>query len=494
MSTTTMMGNLGCFVDESNIISFQMGDTPISGMDFPGYAESAPILPCSDTQWSSLQGANSTFNILYRGINNRKCEEIEMDIKQNRLLPRLINKQVNMLYGQGLMPYLPVLSEDGKFKRQWIQLPAVSTWLDSWKTQGLESDYKETAKACIKNFYTFGDYFIKWRFTQGKSIGSTPVSGFEILENKHCRLATTRKDVASALISYSDLRFIALGKWGYGVSNYMFYPRFQMSDVANYNFAAIGHYRQKAVGEFYGINETHQGTQPYIKGSNSTAKYINSFLKNSLAAKLHIIIPNAWIESKRAQITKICAENKKRAAKGTPLLTYNNIEVGTDFLESSLIEYINSEMRKISGYLSGEDNQGKAYATISYYNNSKGTEERWKIETVDMKYKEYIESLISYDKRADEVLLSSVGLDPSISSVSKDGVISKSGADVYYNYLIYLMQLNPEDEICSEPFNQALQLNFPKLYAQGYRLGFYRETPARQEEVAPSNRINQQQS
>ena len=101
--------------------------------------------------------------------------------------------------------------------------------------------------------------------------------------------------------------------------------------------------------------------------------------------------------------------------------------------------------------------------------------------------------MIAYDKRADEVLLSSVGLDSSISSVSKDGVISKSGADSYYNYLIYLMSLTPEDEICCEPFNLAIKVNFPDLYNAGYRIGFYRELPERQENIAPDNRLNQQQ-
>lgn len=79
-------------------------------------------------------------------------------------------------------------------------------------------------------------------------------------------------------------------------------------------------HREKSVSEFYGVNETHEGTKAYIKGSNDTANYINSFLKNSLAAKIHIIIPNAWAESKRAQITKICNENKERKSKNEPLL------------------------------------------------------------------------------------------------------------------------------------------------------------------------------
>ena len=87
-----------------------------------------------------------------------------------------------------------------------------------------------------------------------------------------------------------------------------------------------------------------------------------------------------------------------------------------------------------------------------------------------------------------------MGLDASISAVSKDGVISKSGSDSYYNYLIYIMSLTPEDEVCAEPLNQALRMNFPQLYADGVRIGFYREVPQRQEDIEPQNRLNRQQS
>ena len=151
------------------------------------------------------------------------------------------------------------------------------------------------------------------------------------------------------------------------------------------------------------------------------------------------------------------------------------------------------ELRKIGNYLSGADNQGKAYSSISFTDSS-GNEQQWKIETIDLKYKEYIEALISYDKRAEEALLSSVGLDASISAVGKDGVISKSGSDAYYNYLIYIMSLTPEDEICAEPFNLTLRLNFPHLWKQGYRIGFYREVPQRQEDISPKDRLNKQQA
>lgn len=484
-----MLGNYGCYIDDSNVISFQLGNGPISSVLQPDPA--FPVFKDGyypDMQWQSIQG----FQVCSRGFNNRKCEEVASDIKKNRLLPRLITKQVNMLYGHGPGVYKYVFQE-GKLQKEWQECPEVMDWLMSWKERGIESDYQEFAKTCIKNYYYFRDYFAKFRFTVGKSRGKLPIAGLEALENKHCRLATTKKDVAMDVVYYKDFRHIAVGQWGYGTSTFRIYPKFNLVEVDKYQFAAISHHREKSVDEFYGVNETHQGTKSYIKGSNDTADYINSFLRNSLAAKIHIIIPNAWLESKRNQITKLCTENKIRAKNNEKLLVYNGIEIGTEFKESTLLVYLQSELRKISSYLSGADNQGKAYATISF-KTGQGEEERWKIETVDLKYKEYIDALISYDKRADEVLLSSVGLDSSISSVSKDGVISKSGADAYYNYLIYILSLTSEDEICTEAFNQAIQINFPHLYKQGYRIGFYREVPARQEDVSPKDRINKQQS
>lgn len=488
MSKLEMTGNIGCYIDDDSVISFQMGDNIQSSARSSDLLFNNPASVGPDLIWHSIKG----FNVASRGRNNMKCEEITADIKNNRLLPTLIRKKVNMLYGRGLAVYKTVFA-DGKYKREWVENEAIGKWLDSWKNAGLESDAKEVAKAIIKNYYYFSDFFVKWRFTVGKQFGAIPVAGLEIMENAQCRLATQRKDVATSLTYYNDFKHIAVGRWNYGISNYQIYHKFNVADIAKYRFAAISHHREKSVDEFYGVNETHQGTKTYIKGSNDTAGYINSFIKNSLAAKIHIIIPNAWIQSKRAQITNLCEENKKRKADNKDLLKLNGIELGISFKESTLMKYVKSEMRNISKYLSGMDNQGKAYSTISF-KNGQGEEERWKFEVVDLKYKEYIDALISFDKRADEVLLSSVGLDSSISSVSKDGVISKSGSDAYYNYLIYLMSLTPEEEVCAEPFNLALQVNFPALYKEGLRIGFYREIPNRQEDIKPNDRLNQQQS
>lgn len=483
-----LYGNAGNYIADGNVLSFQIGEGQqlfnTAGMLMP--QENRSYL--HEHQWLSVNG----YQVCMRGVNNNLCDEVTTEIKQNRLLLRLYSKEIKMLYGNGPCAYMQTV-EDGKMKREYTALPEWDEWLNTWQERGMETTAQEFAKTNIKNFYYFGDFFCKFRFARGKRLGMMPVAGMESVENKHCRLATTRQDIAYEQISYSDFRHIAVGRWSYGLGNYKIYPKFALSEVDNYLYAAVSHHREKSVDEFYGVNETHQGARPYILGSNSTATYINSFLRNSLAAKIHIVIPNAWVVSKRSQLTKLCEENKLRKSKDKDLVKYNGIEIGTEYRESLLVEYMRLELRKIGDYLSGAENQGKAYSSISFMDAS-GHEQQWKIETIDLKYKEYIDSLIAYDKRTEEALLSSVGLDASISAVSKDGVISKSGSDSYYNYLIYIMSLTPEDEICAEPFNIALKLNFPELYKRGYRIGFYREVPQRQEDISPKDRLNNQQA
>lgn len=483
-----LYGNAGNYIADGNVLSFQIGEGQqlfnTAGMLMP--QENRSYL--HEHQWLSVNG----YQVCMRGVNNNLCDEVTTEIKQNRLLPRLYSKEIKMLYGNGPCAYMQTV-EGGKMKREYTALPEWDEWLNTWQERGMETTAQEFAKTNIKNFYYFGDFFCKFRFARGKRLGMMPVAGIESVENKHCRLATTRQDIAYEQINYSDFRHIAVGRWSYGLGNYKIYPKFALSEVDNYLYAAVSHHREKSVDEFYGVNETHQGARPYILGSNSTATYINSFLRNSLAAKIHIVIPNAWVVSKRSQLTKLCEENKLRKSKDKDLVKYNGIEIGTEYRESLLVEYMRLELRKIGDYLSGAENQGKAYSSISFMDAS-GHEQQWKIETIDLKYKEYIDSLIAYDKRTEEALLSSVGLDASISAVSKDGVISKSGSDSYYNYLIYIMSLTPEDEICAEPFNLALRLNFPELYKQGYRIGFYREVPQRQEDISPKDRLNNQQA
>ncbi len=486
MSRIEMLGNLGAYVDDENVITFNIGASTTSDLkrDRGGDTVRSVFVPT----YLNVEG----YKVCSRGSDNKSCERIEVDIKRNRLLPRLIDKQIKLLYGKGILPYTEGI-QGNKVVREWKHVPEITAWLEGWTDNGMEQSYSDFALAVIKRFYYFRDFFVKFRMSRGKAIGKYPIAGMELLENKNCRLATKKEDVVRDTVLYNDFRFVMFGDWQKGASKYKVYPLFRISEIDNYEYAAISHHRESSVGDFYGLNETHEGVKTFLKTSNELPTYIDSFLSNSLAAKIHVIIPHAWVESKRKQVRLLCEENKQREKNKKELFKYNGIDIGTEYKESLVIQFINKELRQLSEYLSGAENQGKAYATYSFREGHNKEEERWKIETIDLKYKEYISSLIEYDKRVDEVLISAVGIDSSISAVSKPGMISKSGSDAYYNLMIYLLALTPDDEKCAEPFNLALQINFPELYNQGIRLGFYREIPSRQEEVSQQNRLNEQQ-
>ena len=237
-SNLKMVGNFGCYLDDDNVISFQIGDRPMASV-----LEPDPMFPLSEEVFRIRSAEHPGIPGVQPWLQQHEMRGNRVRHKEEPASARLITKQVNMLYGHGLAVYKPAIV-DGKLLKQWVDCPEIMDWLNSWEQRGLESGYKEVAKSIIKNYYYFRDCFVKWRFTKGKARGTMPVAGLESMENKHCRLATTKKDVATDVVYYRDFRYIAVGRWGYGTSTFRIYPKFSFSELANYRFAAISHHRE----------------------------------------------------------------------------------------------------------------------------------------------------------------------------------------------------------------------------------------------------------
>lgn len=159
-SNIEMQGCLGVYVNDSSVISFQLGEGSMQDALQRNRTVSVnPVALEGQVRWLTVKG----YNIASRGWNNLKCQEVASDIKHNRLLPRLITKQVNMLYGSGPAVYKTELI-DNKVKRTWIMEPSIQRWLESWEQNGMEQGYRAFAKQNIKNYYYFRDFFVKWRF------------------------------------------------------------------------------------------------------------------------------------------------------------------------------------------------------------------------------------------------------------------------------------------------------------------------------------------
>lgn len=475
------LGRLGYVRDGSDVFTFQLGESPASSSyvdldQFP-VLRTPPVLNFAGMR------------VYLMGNDNNLPAEVQEMIGGNRLLPELIEKQVRMLYGQGPMIYRLVY-ENKKPVRDYQEQKEIETWLDSWPARGIRDDYKEYCNKVVREFYHMEAFFVRWRTTKARLIGGKmPIAGLEFISNKRARLATSKEvDVFADDLEERDFEACLVGNWlSANQTSFKQYPVFDPADPLK-NPVSISYHKNPSFGEeVYGYNTFYRGIKEWIIGSNLTPKYINTFLHNSLSAKIHVIIPWAWVEAKKNTIQEYCEQNKKREDEGKDLLKVNGIEVGTDYYEHLLTLYINAELRKVSQLLSGAPNQGKFYASYSFPGEKE--EMRWRFEEIPMKYKEYIEALKTYDERADHVILSAKGLDASISNVSKEGVISKSGADVFYNYLIYLHNLPWAEEVCLKPINMAIRMNFPGLYTQGFRIGFFNPAPPRQAEISTDDRL-----
>ena len=69
-----------------------------------------------------------------------------------------------------------------------------------------------------------------------------------------------------------------------------------------------------------------------------------------------------------------------------------------------------------------------------------------------------------------------------------DGEISKSGSDVYYNYLIYVASLTWDEFIVTKDINNYIRLNWPEKWVEGIRLGFWIDIPAKLQDTTSSER------
>lgn len=473
-------GRYGYGVRENTVMTFQVGGTQLSDVFNAPHSLAYP---------SAREGYVTTvgdYSVLSRGMENRQIEDVSLNIKSNRLLPEVIEKQVKIMYGMGLHVYRHQFNDKGQLSRKWEQCDEITSWLRSWNDNGITDDYQDFAQSCIRRYYYFEDFFVKWRFLRGKHIGGLPVAGLELVENSRARLASAKPLNPFGNYVYDDFTHVLVGDWR-SSGNIKAYPRFNIGDIASYS-VAISHHANDDVDSIYGRNKAYDGSREWLLAANENPKFIRSFLRNAMAAKVHVIIPNEWVESKRKQIQSLCEHNRNLVKEGKEPIRFNGIEIGTQYNDELLIQYTNVELTRLTEYLSGADNQGKMFSTFSF-RDVKGEEIKWKIEQVDLKYKEYIEALISFDRRADEVLLSAKGIDPSISNVSKEGVISKSGSDSYYNYIIYQDQLAAPEKICCDAINMAIRVNFPHLWKQGYMVGFYRNTPAKQQDISENQRI-----
>jgi len=431
------------------------------------------------------------------GADNRLPNEVQTLIRNNHILPEILKKQVRMLYGQGAFLFREEESEDG-IKRIPVSAlyPQVFEWLDSWERMGIENSVEEYIIQSMTEYYYTEGIPTKWLYTRARrlssrSSGQLPVLGLEHIPSTRFRFAVPGVRDVSEFYERKDFTHAMVGRWDLPFKDRMeVFPLLDKRDPLKHN-VAISYVSDMSFGDsIYSFPTFYFGLKEWIKGSNINPKYINSYLRNSLNAKLHVLIPDKWISNKEATIKKVCDTNQERDQAGKPLITeYEGLkDIGTVFDFSMVQKLIDIKLNELTEVLSGAgENQGKAFYSRKF-RTEYGIEE-WEFKEIPTKYKEFISSIIDFDKRAVEVILEGKGLDPSISNVTGKGMFQGSGSQSYYNYIIYLNSLNYAEYFALRDLNRALYINFPQLERDRVKLGTFRRIPERQKEISSDDRL-----
>lgn len=430
------------------------------------------------------------------GDDNNLPYAVKRLVSSNPILPEIIKKQARFMYGQGPFLFVEEYDPDLGKKRipivdQKTKYKDVFSWLRSWKSLGMPQSFEEYSKQVIQEYYHTEGFWTKYRFNKSRRInGPMPVRGLELVPSQKCRFGKPGNINPSEVLSDKDLTAVIVGKWERpNQYDMVAYPRFNPSDPLA-NGVAINYTRDFGFGEdIYSFPSWFYGLKEWISGSNLNPKYINSYLKNSLNAKLHVIIPQRWFELKEDTLKSLCERNKLAKQNNEALITeYEGLkDIGTTFSYNMIQKLLDAKLRLITEVLSGSgENQGKLFVSRKF--RVENAVEEWEIKEIPTKYKEFIESIISFEKQALKSITAGIGIDPAISNVGSEGLYTNSGSQVYYNYLVYMSTLNYAEEFCTADINLALRLNFPELEKDDVKLGFYRQVPQRLESTNPEQR------
>ena len=155
-------------------------------------------------------------------------------------------------------------------------------------------------------------------------------------------------------------------------------------------------------------------------------------------------------------------------------------------IEERLEKVKNQIMDSITEVLSGKRNAGKFFESVDFYDDTTGNLCSWKIEAVDQKIKDFVESQLKIGEAANSAITSGMQLHPSLTNIMVNGKLA-SGSEMLYAHQIYkLSDVAIPEMVILDPINQAIRYNFPE---SGLQLGFYHQSLMTEEETNPDDRI-----
>lgn len=397
------------------------------------------------------------FQIVPYGLENNLPHELREMLDENGITPELLNKQLNLLWGQGPALY-ELKFEEGKRVKEWKTDTEIETWLKSW-------DWEKYLEKSSVEFRHVNGHFTKYFRNRAARISDKgSITHLEHVSSARARLEWPDEKYTVNNIIVGDY----MKPWQMGLTKY---PIFNPRDPFKYPVSMFYSNLYSFALDYDYSRPSYYGLINWIKLASSLPKLLMNFNANSAAIRYHIQSPAIYWSVKEDQLKKNCE------MKG--------IEYKSEMLEDLKDDII----RKVVEGLVGIEKAGKMLTTETVWDDMGQQYVGWKIDTIDQKVKDYVDAQLEIAKRSDFEVTAGIGLHPALSNMSADGNLP-SGSEQLYAFKLYLSTGVdiPEMIVCRD-INYAIAANFP---GKNIRVGFYHDTVTTEEATTPSNRIKNQ--
>ena len=392
--------------------------------------------------------------IMSLGDSNALPEEMRKVLDENHITPELLNKQAQLLWGQGPELYRTRI-ENGRRVKEWLTAKEIRSWLNDW-------NWEDYLLKTVIEFRTMNGYFSKAYRNRGARIGKKAyLTHLEHVSCTGARLEWAGLNVPPKRIITGDF------------SNYVAlplkpYPVYDVTDpLANPIAMSYDNLYSFALNFNYSVPSMFALLR-WIKLGSALPELLYNFNENSAAIRYHITAPAIYWQQKEDQLKTNCDLK------------------GVDYTPEMLENLKDEVYKTFAEGLVGRQKAGKMLTSETIYDEIANDYVGWKVEVIDQKVKNYIDSQINLAKRADFAITAGFGLHPALSNMSADGNLP-SGSEQLYAFKLYLKTaVDIPERITTQMINKAIRANFP---GTDVRVGFYHDSVLTEEETSPGDRI-----
>ena len=393
------------------------------------------------------------YTVISYGAENNLPEELRKILDENHSVPEMLNKQTQLLWGQGPLLH-KVIVNDGKRTKLWLEDKEIQNWLSDWDYEGY------LLKSAIEYRHVNG-HFTKYYRNRGARAGfKARIATLEHVSSRVSRLEwPDEKDKIKHIITGDFTR-----PWKKGLKRYPVFDAFDpfrhpvsMHYSNMYSFALENDYSRPS----------YNGLLNWIKLSSSIPKLLMNYNVNAASIRYHIKSPAVYWQKKEDQLKKNC-ELK-----------------GIEYKDSMLEDLKDEIFLKVAEGLVGIEKAGKMLTTETIYDDIAQAYAGWEVDVIDQKVKDFISAQLETAKRADFAITAGEGLHPALSNMTADGNLP-SGSEQLYAFKLYLSTGIdiPESIVCKD-LNNAIKANFPK---KNIKIGFYHDNVLTEEATPPTER------